>query len=69
MKSMSINEAKRILYTVNRSTPFQRLVAAHVLKTGKPWASSHGGLAVNPMCVRGRSLSLGKKQKVQWHKR
>ena len=43
MKSMSIKEAKRILYTVNSATPFQRLVAAHVIKTGRPWVSSRGG--------------------------
>lgn len=37
MKSMSIDEARRILLTVNSATTFERLVAAHVIKTGKPW--------------------------------
>ena len=37
---MSIKEAKRILYTVNNATPFQRLVARHVIKTVKPWTPS-----------------------------
>lgn len=39
-KSMDIKEAKRILLTVNNATPFERIVAAHVIKTGKPWHSS-----------------------------